>query len=175
MEVNQAPIPLKNEIIPKKLSQSFEFNIPTNKNQYQLKIETYTDESIEFNLRQTNIVSFIYYKKQFNYNEIMSKLLLVKEYYSDINKVLKFIEIAITKKKLSIIEDKENRILNLKKIIDYDEIDFQIILEKKYIKKDEMINIMFEEMKDLKNKMEVITSSNLKKKDEEIKPIDNES
>ena len=175
MEVNQAPIPLKNEIIPKILSQSFEFSIPKNKNQYQLKIETYTDESIEFNLRQTNIVSFIYYKKQFNYNEIMSKLLLVKEYYSDINKVLKFIEIAITKKKLSIIEDKENRILNLKKIIDYDEIDFQIILEKKYIKKDEMINIMFEEMKDLKNKMEVITSSNLKKKDEEIKPIDNES
>ena len=101
----------------------YEFQLKDDK--YKLKFELYSDKKIYFELRQTNILSFYYYKNNYNYEELTKLLYLLKEHYDTIMKVYKFYNLSLIKNKVELKkeEKKKKMILYLKRTIDFDEIE----------------------------------------------------
>ena len=78
--------------------------------------------------------------------------MLHKKYYKNVSKIYNFIDTAITKNKLSLIQ-KENKIkILLKKNQEFDEIDCYLDLNEIELTEEEMLTKLFNEIKQLKLK-----------------------
>jgi len=119
---------------------------------YILTMKTIPYEKIHFNIRQVNNISFYYYEKDYDYEEITKILLLQRNYYDNINKIFKFYDTALKRNKVSLTQDKQKKImiLSLKKVLDFDEIECCLNLIEKKITNEEMITILFNEIKEMK-------------------------
>ena len=74
----------------KKVIQSVQHELNFNNNIYLLTIEMYSNEKINFNLRQINDISLVTYNKEYEYEKMSNILLLHKNYYNNISKVYNF-------------------------------------------------------------------------------------
>ena len=74
---------------------------------YILTMKTIPYEKIHFNIRQVNNISFYYYEKDYDYEEITKILLLQRNYYDNINKIFKFYDTALKRNKVSLTQDKQ--------------------------------------------------------------------
>ena len=165
--VTPAPLVDKPEL------QNFEqmqnnYQLGFNNDTYLLTIKTISFEKILFDLRQINNISFYYYEKIYEYEEITKILLLEKNYYDNINKIFKFIDTAIKRNFVSLTQDKLKKImiLSLKKVMDFDEVKCCLDLIEKKITNEEMITILFNEIKQMKlNKKKEINISNINNND----------
>ena len=156
--VTPAPLVDKPELENMQNNYQLDFNNDT----YLLTIKTISSEKILFNLRQINNISFYYYEKIYEYEEITKILLLEKNYYDNINKIFKFLDTAIKRNIVSLTQDKLKKImiLSLKKVMDFDEVECCLNLIENKITNEEMITILFNEIKQMKlNKNEINTSN----------------
>ena len=128
------------------------YELTFNNDTFLLTMETIPEEKIQFKIRQTNNISFYYYEKIYNYEEIAKILLLEKNYYDSINKILKFYDKALSKNKVTLTHDKRQKImiLSLKKLMDFDEVNCSLNLIEKKISNEEMLTILFNEIKEMK-------------------------
>ena len=149
---NNANFTTNNETSNKKATQSREYDFQIKDDNYKLIIDIYSNEAIRFHVKQTNRIVIEYYEKEYTYDEITNTLKLVKNHYDNINKVFNFYNTAIEKKKVILIEQKENKqvVLKLERELDFDIIQTNIELKHKQINNDEMIKILADEINKLK-------------------------
>ena len=99
--------------------------------------------------------------------------MLTIDYYDIFKKVLKFCDLVIKNKKLRIIpkneEKKEKLKIQVKKVLDFEEIECNIELEEKILSIEEMLQIIFEEIKIIKKES---SDERLSKLEEIIKNLD---
>ena len=120
---------------------------------FLLTIETFPNENIDFKVKQINELSISYFYKKYSFEEILQKLYLYKEFNKNISNILKFIDASISQNKMILIKDKEKKIkLSLKRIIDLNEIDCIIELDEIKLKNEELVQLLFNEMKEIKSK-----------------------
>ena len=177
MENKEAPTPIdfndltKTNIIKTLESKTYEMKIK-DKN-YFLTIELLSNQKLNFHVKQINDFSLFYYKEEFEYKVLIEKLFLSEKYYNNIAKIFNFLDMSVLKNKVSLILEKNHIKLSLKKTMDYDEIVCFLNLNEIKIKNEEIIEILFNEIQNLKlrnnmnQKDEII--ENLIKEKEEIK------
>ena len=159
------PAPILGETLEKIIIlESKVYNLPTNDNNlYELIIQAFNNEKIHFKIRQVNKITDLSYEKRFTYEEITKILLLETNYYNNIQKIFKFCDSALNNNKVVIIPEIENykRIkFLLKKRMDFDEVDCTFYLTEKINSKDEIIQILIDEINELKNQKSKNDSEN---------------
>ena len=134
----------------KQMENSYELSL--NDDIYLLIMKIIPDNKIHFKIRQINNLSFFYYEREYKYEEITKIFFLENNYYDSINKIFKFYDIAITRKKvnLSLNKEKNTIVLSLKKPMDFDEVECCLNLEEKKLTNEEMLKILFNEIKEMK-------------------------
>ena len=150
-EITPAPI----------LGQSFDniylldsktYKLPANDNNiYELKMSLFS-ETLLFKIRPLKNISLLNYEKKFDYEEIAKILFLEKSYYKNVEKIFTFCDKALNDKKVTIYPELEKHQIKviLKKKMDYDEVDCEFYLHEKKNTKDEMIQILTDELNTLK-------------------------
>ena len=134
------------------ISKEYELNL--DQDTYSLKIEVISKETISYYLRQINNISFTYYYKEYNYETLVKELVLPAQHYDNIEKIFKFYDTAIEKKKVVLNYDKEKNqmILLLNITVFFDDIESKLYLEPNQITNEQMIKILFNEIRELKAK-----------------------
>ena len=134
------------------ISKEYELNL--DQDTYSLKIEVISKETISYYLRQINNISFTYYYKEYNYETLVKELVLPAQHYDNIEKIFKFYDTAIEKKKVVLNYDKEKNqmILLLNITVFLDDIESKLCLEPNQITNEQMIKILFNEIRELKAK-----------------------
>ena len=134
------------------ISKEYELNL--DQDTYSLKIEVISKETISYYLRQINNISFTYYYKEYNYETLVKELVLPAQHYDNIEKIFKFYDTAIEKKKVVLNYDKEKNqmILLLNITVFFDDIESKLCLEPNQITNEQMIKILFNEIRELKAK-----------------------
>ena len=151
-EVTPAPISLAS-YENMNLLESKTYKLQGNDNcAYELKMSSYNSQILNFKIRQLDKISTLNYEKRFDYEEITKILLLEKNYYTNIQKIFTFCDKALNDKKVFIYPELEKHQIKviLKKKMDYDEIERQFYLPEKKNSKDEMIQILTDEINNLK-------------------------
>ena len=169
----------ENDSIPIE-SKSYELKI--NEDIIKLIMELNSNETILFKAKKNGDLSFHFFIREYNYEELIKILLLQKEIYINTDKIFRFYDISLVKKKISLKYDNNNTILKLilRKTVDYDEVDCILdlvwtkqIIERviKYSNKDNAIDYVIRENEIIKNKIHLMNDliQSLKKDNEEIK------
>ena len=145
---NITPQPNQNEI-----SETKNYKLYLNNDTFLLVIETSSNGDINFKVKQINIITRYYFSKKYSFEEILKKLYLYKDLYESISKILIFIDNSISHKKMILNEDQnQNILLSLKKSMDFEEVECKIELEKIKIKDEEIIDILIEQINEIKSK-----------------------
>ena len=135
---------------PGQINISKEYELNLDQDTYSLKIEVISNETISYYLRQINNISFTYYYKEYNYETLVKELVLPAQHYDNIEKIFKFYDNAIEMKKVVLNYDKEkNQMILLLNITD---IESKLYLEPNQITNEQMIKILFNEIRELKAK-----------------------
>ena len=153
MEDIEAPKPsFKTPGYKSETVESKKYELKCDDDIYLLIIET-SDDTISFQIKNQNKISFYNYKSIFNYDEITKKFLLLKDYYIDLQKVFEFFDMALTKEKIKLEYNKEKKImiLKLKKVVDFNEIECKLELNKAQIENIELIKSLIDEINKIKN------------------------
>ncbi len=150
-----------------------EYELLLNREKIKLTMKINPEEVILFKVKNKNNL----YLKEYKYNELIKTFLLVKDYYNNINKVFNFLDISFSRKKISLLDDKDQTIikLKLKKNIDYDKVDCYLYL-KLFDEQKEQMDKLINNNIDYKNIYESIKKENEKIKEsyEFIKKENNE-
>ena len=93
----------------RQLLQTKEYQFQINTDKYTLKIDSYSNQTMHFYIKQNNSITIYYYERNYTYDDITKSLKLLKDYYNEISKVFEFYDTAITMKKVTLKEDKENK------------------------------------------------------------------
>ena len=166
-------------------------NKPIESKSYELKIdediiklimELNSNETILFKAKKKEDLSFHFFIREYNYEELIKILLLQKEIYTNTYKIFQFYDISLCKKKISLKYNNNNTILKLilRKIVDYDEVDCILdlvwtkqMIERviKYSNKDNIIDYNIRENEIIKNNIHIMNDliQSLIKDNEEIK------
>ena len=158
MEANAAPKPINpTENVQEKEKDSIpgkEYELNLEKDTYLLKIDIISKERISFNIRQINNISYYYFYQEYDYQTLIKELVLPAQHYDNIEKIYKFYDTSIEKKKVVLNYDKEKKemILLLKINIMFDEIESKLYLKENQLTNEEMIKILFNEIRDIKTK-----------------------
>ena len=148
---NKTPNPddLPNSSIEKKV-----YKLNLDKDNYSLTIETFTNGNITFKLLQNNVESSVYYFKEYKYDDILPKLYLFKEQCNSISKVLKYIEVAISKNRVTLTKENKMMKILIKKSSEYFDSEMQSILElnEEAIKNEDMLKILMSDIGELKSR-----------------------
>ena len=163
-----------------------EYNIKNENIKFMLRLEI-KEHNIYFTLSLNNNIEYNY-KTKMNLLTIVNKLELSPKKYSELRLILKLFDIIYESQKLFIkINNDESCTLIIKFINVNKEETYEIKLYKKYMKPDDKFNILFNQIKLLKNNnidndtIEQINSkiselnNKINQKDEEIKNIINEN
>ena len=113
-----------------KLIEAKEYQISLDQDKFVLKISTYSDQTINFNIMQTNNITFNYYEKTHTYEDIIELLILSKKLYENIDKVLEFFDVAITQKAAIFQKSQSNQQKDQLIIVVNQEINFQKVQSK---------------------------------------------
>ena len=155
-----------------------EYELNLNKDTYLLKMQLSKHEKISFKIRQTNNLFFYYYYKEFGYEELRKALSLPVEHYNNISKVFKFYDTAVLKNKVFLVQEKGKKgmVLLLKITLFFEDIESKIFLNEIRLTNEEMITILFDEIKQIKMKglpKKIANENENNKKDENKNDIIN--
>ena len=170
MEAPATPDILQEQLNEKQPIDSKEYVMNIDQETYLLKIIIYSNQTINFNVKQTNILTFNYYEKTHDYEAILDKLILIKNQYKNMDKILKFIDKAISKKDIRLqkdqTEDKKNQLIIIaKRPVDYEVIEAKIELNEKKIKTEEMIKLLTNDINNIKKFKDINNKGQDKDKD----------
>ena len=162
---------------PGQINISKEYELNLDQDTYSLKIEVISNETILYYLRQINNISFTYYYNEYNYETLVKELVLPAQHYDNIEKIFKFYDTAIEKKKVVLNYDKEKNqmILLLNITVFFDDIESKLCLEPNQITNEQMIKILFNEIRELKAKKFLQVNEPNKPKEENNNIINNDA
>ena len=137
---------------PTKLIESKKYEINYEEDSYSLLIETYSNETIFFQLRKANNLSLNQYTKTCTCNEMRRLFFLQREIYDKMETIFNFIDTTLTMKTLNLdYNEGENKmILKHTKKIDINEVECILELYNDKIPKDEMFLSLIEEINNIK-------------------------
>ena len=137
---------------PTKLIESKKYEINYEEDSYSLLIETYSNETIFFQLRKANNLSLNQYTKTCTCNEMRRLFFLQREIYDKMETIFIFIDTTLTMKTLNLdYNEGENKmILKHTKKIDFKEVECILELYNDKIPKDEMFLSLIEEINNIK-------------------------
>jgi len=140
-----------NKIIEKK-----EYQISTNNSNYSLKIEI-DNHYIQFSVYELNIILNYVYRNKYELSKIVDQLNLVQSKYTSLSKLLKFIDKAYSKNKISIEPKSENELLLIFEVpVDFEEETFSLKLKKKTLDDKELLAILLEQINRLNNNNTIV-------------------
>ena len=153
----EKPLEKNNE----ELERHYEFSL--NNDSYLVTMKVLSEERIFFQIRQINNISFYFYEKEFNYENIVKIFLLQKNYYDNINKIFQFFDKAVNKSKVSLSQNKEKKtlVLTLQKSLDFDEVECSFDLIEKKLTNEEMLKILFNEIREMKHSINKTNNGNI--------------
>lgn len=188
------PEQIKSETIEPEIKEKKEiinfhrqYELKLNDDYYNLIIDTITKDIITFKMKKSNFISFIFYYAEYKYNELLNQLNLEKNNYNDINKLLELFDLLI--KNNDIYARKESHKNNIALYLRFKEKsnkeEYCIYLKNKSMTEKEMMNILIDEINQIKNKENLRENNseknkNLDKEDEvnnmeiELKRLDEE-
>ena len=136
-----------------KLVDSKEYLLNLKGESYSLLIIIYSDNRICFKLKDINKLSAFYYTKEYKYDEIIKHLQLNKNHYEDLSKILLYFGKIIQNKKIALFYNEENKkmILQITRVEDFEEFQIPIELIDKKLSSDEMFQLLFEEINEIKS------------------------
>ena len=176
------------DIKKEELNNINQYDLKINNDLYKLKIDISSKGKIIFELRQLNYISFDYYSSTFKYEDILNQLNLDKTKYDNINKILELFDLSIKNKNFKITK-KDNNNERIFINLEIKEKGYIIYLDKTKISEKAMLNILIEEINEIKNKQNLnndkfelnkINNENIdniddiKKLEDELKKIDEE-
>ena len=127
------------------------YELALNKNIYTLYIEALSKEDFLIKLRQSNIISYTYYSKQYKYDDLLKILNLSKKDYDDLTKILDLFDLSILSKKFKIDFNTQNKMAFYIKIKDSsEEKEHCLHLDKDLMSINEMQVILIEEINEIK-------------------------
>ena len=157
----EAPSPLYTEFYintdtctkPGEIKKSKNHELKLDKNSYLLTIEL-ENEKINFKINNPNDRTFYYYYNSFTYDEIINLLKLPTQIYDNISKIFELYEAGLSKNKINLKEDIEEKTMTLflKITMGFDDIESSISLKEKKISYEEMIKLLFDDISEIKNK-----------------------
>ena len=141
-----------------------EYELKINNEKFIFSLKINPEDKILFQAKNINNL-LLKFEKEYSYKELIKTFLLIKDYYNNINKIFTFLDISLTKNKISLLYDKDKTIikLKLKKQLDYDEINCFLYLKLNKGPKEKIDNFI-ESNNDYK-----IFYESIKKENEEIK------
>ena len=136
------------------LKETKEYELNFNKDTFLLTIELLSNEKISFKIRQINNISFIYFYKEYSFNDLIKHLLLPIQHYDDISKIFKFYDTAVLKNKVTLLQDKDKKsmVLLLKITLFFDDIESKLYLDEIQLTNEQMLKILFNEIREIKTK-----------------------
>ena len=136
------------------LKETKEYELNFNKDTFLLTIELLSNEKISFKIRQINNISFIYFYKEYSFNDLNKYLLLPIQHYDDISKIFKFYDTAVLKNKVTLLQDKDKKsmVLLLKITLFFDDIESKLYLDEIQLTNEQMLKILFNEIREIKTK-----------------------
>ena len=134
----------KNPIIDSK-----EFSIKNEEDEFHIKIEI-NKKYIYFTLNLSDRIVDSSYQNKYDLNAIVRLLNLIPNKYTDLSQVLKFIETAYSKNKISIDLDEFNVVMSIKIPIGFEEEVYKLTLYKVILSNNEIINQIVKELNFLK-------------------------
>ena len=147
------------------------YQLELDKNFYLLTIKINSDEKLNFQLRQKSNFSLILYMKELNFEDLQKQLLLPKDKYDNIHKVLKFFDSEISKNNISLIQEEKSIKLSFKKVADSNEGECSLVLEEKKVSNEEMLAMVLNDIAELKLKKNDDVNILIKKNEELEKSI----
>ena len=147
---------------PNKSLQLKEYEINLNKDTYKLTIEVFSQPSIIFTLNQTNVLSDIYYQKEYKYHEILNIMKISSQLYDDIKKIADFWDMAIAKNIVNLQEERPNKRMLLKFTTEiyFQKIETIIELIEHQKKPNELMETILNEINNLKTNPQMNNPSN---------------
>ena len=146
-----------------------EYNIKCDNENYILRIEI-DNNYINFILTKLNEVVNSNYKNKYDLLSIVNKLALNPSKHTDLNEILEIFDKVYLKNKLSILKVDDNTVsLIIKFNIIFDEVTHELKLYKIYMNNNDKFNLLYNEIKILKQKIDTITAN----KNDEIEKIKN--
>ena len=128
-----------------------EYNITKEKDIYNLRIEI-DNETIYFKIKNLNESIDYIYKNKLNVTTFINKLELNLNKYSDYELIMKFFDKIYNKNNIIIDEINDDNInLKIKYTLLYEEAEFEIKLYKEYMNINDKFNIMYNQLKLIKN------------------------
>ena len=130
---------------------------------YKLIIEIVSKDIILFKIRQTNFISFTFYSNKYNYESLIKHIKIEKNKYNDLTQVLELFDTLIQNDSVFIIKNnKRNGIeLYLSKNENYIRENNYLFLERKIMAEKEMMNILIDEINEIKNKESNLVNNNV--------------
>ena len=128
---------------------SKEFIIQNEDQSYHFKIEI-NNKYIFFTLNLSDKIVDSSYQNKYDLNAIVRLLNLIPNKYTDLSQVMKFIEKAYSKNKISIIQDEFNAVMSIKIPIGFEEEVYKLTLYKVILSNNEIINQIVKELNLLK-------------------------
>ena len=143
-----------NNMIRPTQTDTKQYTLKLNKDHFKLTIKISSEESISFNLRQINQISQVYYLKKYKLENFFTILNLSKNENSNNSKIFELFDIIILSKNAKLIQgiNKDNISLYLKYKKNSEEKECKFFLEKEKIKTNEMLNILIDEINEIKKK-----------------------
>ena len=152
-----------------------EYELDIDKINYRLKMEIVEDENILFKIRKIDCLAYLFFLKKYNYNEILKELNLKKNDYNNIIKVFNLIDNLIKNNKIKFLRNKDKIKLEFYLKKDLIEEKKSIYLEEEIKYSGKELNIMFEEVKQMKKNgittCEIINFLNSKNYDNSINSL----
>ena len=126
------------------------YELLLNNNPCLLSIKQEQNKNINFQLRLNDSVTF--YSKEFNFEDLLKQLLLSKDIYDKISTIFIFFENEISKNNITLTSNEKSVKLSLKKIVDSKETECSLVLDETKLSNEEMINILYKDIIEIKLK-----------------------
>ena len=137
---------------------------------YLVTVEINSNEKITFRVFKKKYISYYFYEMDYKYESLIKKLLIPRENYNNLFKIYKYLDECFSSKKISIIHEKEKKILKIlvKKISNNkNEINCELILNEAKLVNEDIIKYLIEEKdntKDLLIKLQILSNGILEEK-----------
>lgn len=135
-----------------------EYQISTSNINYFLGVEI-DNKYIHFTVQELNIISNYIFKNKYELSNIISKLNLVQSKYTSLSRILRFVDKAYSKNKISIEQKSDNELYLIFEVpVDFEEEKFPLTLKKKYLDDKEVLSILIEQINKLNNNNALVKS-----------------
>ena len=139
-----------------KITEVKEYQIFSNDSEFSLKIET-DNKYIHFSVLQLNIILNYNFSNKYELSQIVNLLNLVHTKYTTFPKLLKFIDKAYSKNKISIEQNSNDELSIIFEIpVDYEEGKFSLKLKRRNLEDKELLSILMQHINRLNNNNNIV-------------------